>query len=63
MKWIERRRLEMVIDNAVEDASKQMRRLKGKDRKSLQSELGDWFKGSQKIDIDEVHWDDHNNWW
>jgi len=53
----------MVIDNAVDDAIKQMRRLKGKDRKALQSELGDWFKGSQKIDIDEVQWDDHNNWW
>jgi len=63
MKWIEGRRLEMVIDNAVDDAIKQMRRLKGKDRKALQSELGDWFKGSQKIDIDEVQWDDHNNWW
>ena len=63
MKWIEGRRLEMVIDNAVDDATKQMRRLKGKDRKVLQSELGDWFKGSQKIDIDEVQWDDHNNWW
>ncbi len=63
MQWIERYRLEISVGKASEDINKQLRTLNGKDKKALRSEFKGWLKGSHKVDIDELTFIDHHNYW
>ena len=51
MLWIEKRRLEMGVDVASEHAKSQLTRLKGKNKKALQEEFGEWLEGLSLIHI------------
>ena len=63
MLWIEKRRLEMGVDVASEHAKSQLTRLKRKNKKALMEEFGDWLEGSEKIKLEDLSYEDHNNWW
>jgi len=63
MLWIERHRLEISVDKAVEDMNEQLLNLKGKDKKALRSEFKGWLKGSHKVDIEKLTFIDHHNYW
>ena len=63
MLWIEKRRLEMGVDVASEHAKSQLTRLKGKNKKALMEEFRDWLEGSEKIKLEDLSYEDHNNWW
>jgi hypothetical protein len=49
------------MDTALTHATKQLRILKGKNRKALRQEFQEWFDG--KTDPEQQEWLDHNNCW
>ena len=59
--WAEQKRIKIVVDESLSDISKQMKKLKGKDLYSLQSEFLEWFS----TDYDElsIEWSNHWDWW
>jgi len=60
-KWFEERRLELVVDKALEDVKTQSQNLTGKDRQALQME---WLEfSSQDWDDMEVLWWKHFQDW
>ena len=60
-KWFEERRLELVVDKALEDVKNQSQNLTGKDRQALQME---WLEfSSQDWDDMEVLWWKHFQDW
>ena len=61
MQWIEGKRLEMGMDTAVTHALKQLRNLRGKNRKALRQEFQDWFEGD--TDPEDQTWMNHHEWW
>ena len=59
--WYEERRLELVVDKALEDVKNQSQQLTGKDRQALQME---WLEfSSQDWDDLEVLWWKHFQEW
>ena len=61
MQWIEEKRLEMGMDTAVTHALKQLRNLRGKNRKALRQEFQEWFEGD--TDPEDQTWMNHHEWW
>ena len=67
MQWIERHRLEMVVEMTSKDANQRLRELRGKNRmlavKALKSEFSEWLDGSSEVDIEELTFVDHHDTW
>ena len=61
MQWIEGKRLEMGMDTAVDHAKKQLRNLRGKNRKALKEEFQEWIDGD--TDPEKQEWMNHHEWW
>ena len=59
--WYEERRLELVVDKALEDVKNQSQQLTGKDRQALQME---WLEFSSQDwdDLDVLWWKHFQDW-
>ena len=51
----------MGMDTAVTHALKQLRNLRGKNRKALRQEFQEWFEGA--TDPEDQTWMNHHEWW
>jgi hypothetical protein len=60
MQWIEKKRLEMVMEIAVHHAEHQSKKLKGQNQLALRQEFMEWIDG--KTDPEEQTWMNHNDW-
>ena len=53
----------MSIQSTADDAKKRIQTLKGKNKSALESELSEWLKGSEKVNIEDLEFMDYNTTW
>ena len=63
MEMKEEMRLRMLIDITSEHVNKRIKKLKGKNKKSLRKEFKEWVLGVEKVKMEEVEFLDWYLYW